>query len=53
MKTKPKPSYRVRNWNSYDAALNWRGSLSFWIDEVVIEGWVNEQRSGRRGASKH
>ena len=53
MKTKPKPSYRVRNWNSYDAALKQRGSLSFWIDEVVIEGWVNEQRSGRRGASKH
>ena len=53
MKTKPKPSYRVRNWNSYDAALKQRGSLSFWIDEAVIAGWLNEQRSGRRGASKH
>lgn len=53
MKTKPKPSYRVRNWNSYDAALKKRGSLSFWIDEEVIAGWLNEQRSGRRGASKH
>lgn len=53
MKTKPKPSYRVRNWNSYDAALKQRGSLSFWIDEEVIAGWLNEQRSGRRGASKH
>lgn len=53
MKTKPKPSYRVRNWSEYDAALKQRGSLTFWIDEVVIEGWVNEQRSGRRGASNH
>ncbi len=53
MKTKPKPSYRVRNWNSYDAALKQRGSLSFWIDEAVIAGWINEQKSGRRGASKH
>ncbi len=53
MKTKPKPSYRVRNWNSYDAALKQRGSLSFWIDEEVIAGWLNEQKSGRRGASKH
>jgi len=53
MKTKPKPSYRVRNWSEYDAALKQRGSLTFWIDEAVIEGWINEQKSGRRGASKH
>ena len=53
MKTKPKPSYRVRNWSEYDAALKQRGSLTFWIDEAVIEGWVNEQKSGRRGASNY
>jgi len=54
MKTKPKPSYGVCNWREYyDAALKQRGSLSFWIDEVVIKGWINAQRSGRRGASKH
>lgn len=53
MKTKPKPSYRVRNWSEYDAALKQRGSLTFWIDEAMIEGWINEQRSGRRDASKH
>jgi hypothetical protein len=53
MKTKPKPSYRVRTWSEYDAALRQRGSLTFGIDEAVIEGWVNEQKSGRRGASKH
>ena len=53
MKTKPKPSYRIRNWSEYDAALKQRGSLTFWIDEVVIAGWINEQKSGRRGASKH
>lgn len=49
MKTKPKPSYRIRNWSEYDAALKQRGSLTFWIDEAVIEGWINESRSGRRG----
>jgi len=53
MKSKPKPSYRVRNWNEYDAALKQRGSLTFWIDEAVIDGWINAQKSGRRGASKH
>jgi hypothetical protein len=53
MKTKPKPSYRIRNWSEYDAALKQRGSLTFWIDEAVIDGWINAQKSGRRGASKH
>jgi hypothetical protein len=53
MKTTPKLSYRVRNWSQYDAALKQRGSLTFWIDEGVIDGWINEQKSGRRGASKH
>lgn len=53
MKTKPKPSYRIRNWSEYDAALKQRGSLTFWIDEAVIAGWINAQKSGRRGASKH
>jgi hypothetical protein len=28
MKTKPKPSYRVRNWSEYDAALKQRGSVT-------------------------
>jgi IS5 family transposase len=53
MKTKPNPSYRVRNWSQYDAALKQRGSLTFWIDQAVIGGWLNEQESGRRGASKY
>ncbi|PSB49488.1 IS5/IS1182 family transposase [Cyanosarcina cf. burmensis CCALA 770] len=53
MKTKPKPSHWIRNWSEYDAALKQRGSLTFWIEEAVIQGWINEQKSGRRGASKH
>lgn len=53
MKLKPKPSYRIRNWSEYDAALKQRGSITFWIDEAVIDGWINAQKSGRRGASKH
>lgn len=53
MKTKAKPSYRVRNWSQYDAALKHRGSLNFWIDEAVITMWINEQKTGRRGASNH
>lgn len=53
MKTKAKPSYRVRNWSQYNAALKQRGSLTFWMDETVIARWINQQKTGRRGASNH
>jgi len=51
MKTKPKASYRIRNWNAYDAALKQRGSITFWVSEAVIEQWHNDQKTGKRGAS--
>ena len=45
MKTKAK--YKVRNWNEYNAALKQRGSITFWVNEAVIEQWRNEQKTGR------
>lgn len=51
MKTKAK--YKVRNWNSYEAALKERGSITFWISEEVVEQWRNEKKTGRRGASNY
>ncbi|BAY24023.1 transposase [Calothrix sp. NIES-2100] len=53
MKTKAKANYRVRNWKEYDAALKQRGSLSFWVSEEVIEQWLNQQKTGRKGASNY
>ncbi len=53
MSKKGKAKYKVRNWQSYDAALKQRGSISFWVSEEVIEQWRNEQRTGRRGASNY
>ncbi len=47
-----KTQYRIRNWSEYNAALKNRGSLTFWVDEEVLEGWLNEQKTGKRGASK-
>jgi len=47
-----KTEYRIRNWREYDAALKHRGSLTFWVDDKVLSGWLNEQKSGKRGASK-
>jgi hypothetical protein len=53
MSAKPaKPQYRLKNWSEYGAALKQRGSLTFWIDDEVLVGWITTQKSGKRGASK-
>ena len=52
MKKKQKQRYRVRNWREYNAALVSRGSLTVWLDEAVLSGWVHQEKSGRRGASR-
>ncbi|MGA0199112.1 MAG: IS5 family transposase [Prochlorotrichaceae cyanobacterium] len=46
-----KPKYRIRNWSEYNAGLKQRGSLSFWIEESILEQWVVEELSGKPGAS--
>lgn len=47
-----KPQYRIRNWSEYNAGLKQRGSLTFWIEESVLEAWIVEDLSGKPGASK-
>lgn len=47
----PKKRYRIRNWKEYNAALQARGSLTFWVDAAALSGWDNPHPSGRRGAS--
>lgn len=47
-----KPQYRIRNWSAYNAALKQRGSLTVWIDDEVLAGWANTEKSGKRGASR-
>ncbi len=46
-----KEKYQVRNWAEYNAGLKQRGILTFWIGEEVIESWLNQTLSGKRGAS--
>ncbi|MBD3886650.1 IS5 family transposase [Phormidium tenue FACHB-886] len=46
-------SYHIRNWSEYNAALRQRGSLTFWIDEAVLEQWVLPNLSGKPGASDY
>ena len=47
-----KKRYRIRNWSQYNAALRQRGSLTLWVDEAAVSGWRNEEKTGRRGASR-
>ena len=51
MKKQKKQQYRVRNWSEYKAALVRRGSLTVWLEEASLSGWIEQERSGRRGAS--
>lgn len=48
---KKKRTYRTRNWREYNAALVQRGSLTLWVEQEVLQAWLNHERSGRRGAS--
>jgi len=52
VKKKQKQQYRVRNWSEYNAALVRRGSLTIWLDESALAGWIEPHRSGQRGASR-
>lgn len=48
---KTKRQYRLSNWSQYNAALIRRGSLTVWMDEAALAGWLHHHKSGRRGAS--
>lgn len=50
--SKKQNTYRVRNWREYNAGLKQRGSLTFWLNEEAIEGWLNQEKTGKRGASR-
>lgn len=47
-----KAQYQVKNWAEYNESLVQRGSITFWLDEEVIENWKPEpdgvrQRGGQ------
>lgn len=50
---KKQNKYKVRNWSDYNAGLEKRGSISFWISEDVIEQWHNQEKTGKKGASNY
>lgn len=42
----------IRNWPEYNRALAQRGSLTLWITQEAIDGWLNAEKTGKRGASE-
>jgi hypothetical protein len=40
--------YRIRNWREYNKALVRRGSLTLWINDESLKGWLSIQQ-GTRG----
>ena len=50
--TTKRSTFRTRNWAEYNAALVQRGSLTLWVDEAMLETWLNHERSGQRGAPR-
>ncbi|MCL2925134.1 MAG: transposase [Trichodesmium sp. MAG_R04] len=50
-KSKPKPQYKIKNWSEYNASLKQRGFLTFWLNQEVIDQWLNQKKTGRKGAS--
>jgi hypothetical protein len=48
---KNKATYRIRNWNRFNAALKQRGSLTVWISAEAVAHWTTSELTGARGAS--
>ncbi len=46
-----KNKYRIRNWSKYNAGLKLRGSITLWFSTDVVEEWLVNEKTGRRGAS--
>ena len=47
-----KRTYHLRNWSDYNQALINRGSLTIWFADETVTAWINQEKTGKRGASK-
>jgi hypothetical protein len=46
-----KPQYRLRNWSEYNTGLKKRGSLTLWLEEDAIAGWLLPPQHIKPGAA--
>lgn len=41
--------YKINNWAEYNRALVQRGSLTIWVEEGAIQGWLAKEQPKKRG----
>lgn len=41
--------YKINNWAEYNKALVKRGSLTIWVEEGAINGWLAKEKAKKRG----
>jgi hypothetical protein len=39
----------IMDWPAYEAGLQRRGDLTFWLDETALSGWQAPRRTSRGG----
>ncbi|MGI9508619.1 MAG: IS5 family transposase [Geminicoccaceae bacterium] len=44
-----KMTFKVTNWSAYDEGLRNRGSLTFWVEDDVLQSWYAAPRTTRGG----
>lgn len=49
----PKQRWRVMNWPAYEAGLQRRGDLTFWLDEAALAGWQAPRRTTPGGRPRY
>ncbi len=49
----PKQRWRVTNWPVYEAGLQRRGDLTFWLDEAALAGWQAPRRTTPGGQPRY
>lgn len=47
----PPQKFRIENWPEYEAGLRQGGSITFWISEAAIAGWLAPRRTIPGGQS--
>ena len=45
----PKARRRITNWPAYEAGLQRRGDVTFWLDETALSGWRAPRRTSWGG----
>ena len=43
--------YKIKNWGEYNKSLIHRGKITLWIEDGLVESWINLDKSGKQGRS--